>query len=331
MPRREHQKARILVLLRYLLKYTDQDHPVSAERIREALSREGIPADRKTIYRDIGLLNELGYDIACSRRRPRGFYAGGRDFQPAELKILVDAVQCGKFLTERKSRELIGKLETLTSLHEARSLRRQVFVGRRIKSMNESIYYNVDAVHSAIASGRSVTFRYFDWDLGHRRAYRRGGALYEVSPWALLWEDETYYLVGFDHRSGGRRSYRVDRMDRIGVTDVPRKGAELFRDFDPAGYSRTVFGMFGGDPVRIRMSFPNRMANLVFDRFGRDLMLFPDREGERFSCSADVVPSPQFYGRAAGLGPEARLLSPEPVVREFRESLRAILRCYGTG
>ncbi len=328
MARSSNQKLKCLYLLHFLLSHTDDEHTVTISDMVEELGSHGIRAERKSLYDDLEALRQFGLDVNYRKSPTAGYFVGSRRFQLAELKILVDAVQCSKFITQKKSAELIKKLEQEVSLYEARALRRQVFVQSRVKTMNESIYYNVDALQSAIGNGREITFRYFDWDLRGEKSYRRGGERYRLSPFALLWEEEKYYLVGYDDTLRDLRHFRVDKMERITETEEPAKGRELFRSFDPALYSRKMFGMFGGDPVSVRLRFPERMANLVFDRFGRELILTPLPEEQAFLCSPEVVPSPQFFGWLAGLGPEVRLLSPEPVVRDYTGFLREILSRY---
>ena len=246
MARSANQKLKCLYLRQFLLQNTDEEHPATIPQMVEYLARHDIPAERKSLYDDIDALRQWGLDVEYRKAQNGGYYVASRDFQLPELKLLVDAVQSSKFLSLRKSNELISKLEKLASRYEAQALRRQVYVTHRVKNMNESIYYNVDALHSAIAAGSRITFRYFDWDTTGKKSYRHGGKRYQVSPWALLWDDENYYLVGYDAEHGERRHYRVDKMESITQTGEKRLGQALFAGFDPAEYSRKVFGMYGG-------------------------------------------------------------------------------------
>ena len=202
MPRFANQKLKCLYLVDFLLQNSDEQHAVTVAQMAEYLAQRGISAERKSLYSDLEALRQWGLDVEYRKSPDSGYYVASRRFQLPELKLLVDAVQSSKFLSLRKSSELITKLETLASRYEAQALRRQVYVTHRIKNMNESIYYNVDALHGAIAAGSRITFRYFDWDLRGKKKYRRGGQRYEVSPWALLWDDENYYLVGYDSDAG---------------------------------------------------------------------------------------------------------------------------------
>lgn len=327
MSRSGNQKLKSLLLMNYLLQNTDEDHTVTVAQMVEYLDQNGIAAERKGIYNDLETLRQWGLDIEYRKTPTNGYYVASREFQLPELKLLVDAVQSSKFLSLRKSNELIAKLEKLASRYQAQELRRQVYVAHRIKTMNESIYYNVDALHSAIAAGSRITFKYFDWDATGKKRHRHGGALYQVSPWALLWDDENYYLVGYDSEHKERRHYRVDKMESITQTGEKRLGQLEFKDFDPAAYARKVFGMYSGDPVSVRLRFAPDMVNVVYDRFGRDQMLIPVADG-RFEINADIVPSPQFYAWLTGLGQNVTILSPASVVEGFRGHLQSVLQQY---
>lgn len=327
MARSSNQKLKCLYLRQFLLENTDEAHPVTVSQMIDYLARHDIAAERKSIYDDIDGLRSYGLDIEYRKAQDGGYFIANREFQLPELKLLVDAVQSSKFLSLRKSNELIAKLEKLASRHEAQALRRQVYVTHRIKNMNESIYYNVDALHSAIAAGSRITFRYFDWDMNGKKKYRHEGKRYRISPWALLWDDENYYLVGYDAEHAERRHYRVDKMESITQTGEERLGKELFAGFDPAAYSRKVFGMYGGEPQKVTLRFESSMSNIVFDRFGRELILTPDREGG-FTVTVEVVPSPQFFAWLTGLGAPVKILSPQPIVQQFCDYLQSVLDAY---
>ena len=327
MARSANQKLKCLYLRQFLLENTDEAHPVTVSQMIDYLARHDIAAERKSIYDDIDGLRSYGLDIEYRKAQDGGYFIANREFQLPELKLLVDAVQSSKFLSLRKSNELIAKLEKLASRHEAQALRRQVYVTHRIKNMNESIYYNVDALHSAIAAGSRITFRYFDWDMNGKKKYRHEGKRYRISPWALLWDDENYYLVGYDAEHAERRHYRVDKMESITQTGEERLGKELFAGFDPAAYSRKVFGMYGGEPQKVTLRFESAMSNIVFDRFGRELILTPDREGG-FTVTVEVVPSPQFFAWLTGLGAPVKILSPQPIVQQFCDYLQSVLDAY---
>ena len=328
MPRSSQQKLKILYVMDYLLQFTDEAHPATLAQIAAHLSGLGINAERKSLYDDMEALRAYGLDVVCTGSgRTSGYYVAARDFELAELKLLVDSVQASKFITHKKTAALIKKLERLASVHEAYALQRQVYVAGRIKTMNESIYYNVDALHAAISAGTKIRFRYFDLDVSKVRRFRRDGAFYVVSPYALTWDSENYYLVAYESESATIRHYRVDKMTAIARLDAPRDGAEVFRALDMAAYSRKVFGMFSGTEEPVRMRFDARMVGAVLDRLGSDTMLIPDGDGH-FTVTASVVPSPQFYSWVFGFGDLAQILAPAPVVAGMERQLREVMNCY---
>lgn len=321
------QKLRVLYVMQILLKYSDEEHPVSQAEISERLHAYGIQVDRKSIYDDIKVLNEFGLEIENRRSKPSGFYVAERSFELPELKLLVDAVQSSKFITAKKSNELIRKLEELASVHEAKALQRQVFVGNRIKTMNESIYYNVDKIYQAISQNRLIRFHYYEWTPQKEMHLRRNGKAYEISPWGLSWDDENYYMVGYDSDAEMIKHFRVDKMLDINIIDQPRRGKERFEKFDLANYAKKVFGMFSGDERTVKMLCENNLAGAMIDRFGRDVMMHPSDE-RHFIVSAAVNVSPQFFGWLVALGKGVVIESPEDVKEEFKEWVGEVMREY---
>ena len=323
MPRVEGQKGKILLLLRILERYSDEEHLISVPRILELLEAQGVPAERKSVYSDIETLQQLGYDIVQQRGRSGGYYLASRQFQLPELKLLADAVQASRFITRKKSDQLIRTLAQFASDWQAADLKRQVFASSRIKTMNESIYYNVDALHRAIAEDKQVRFVYQEWDLNKRKVARRGGSAYEVSPWALLWEDENYYLVAWAEGQG-LRHYRVDKMASITLLDAPRQGAA---DYDPKkmqDYAKPMFQMYGGPVKRVQLACDNSMIGPMLDRFGTDVTVVPQPDGATFHLYADVAVSPTFFGWVCGFSGKVRIVAPAEVKAEFGEALRAL-------
>ena len=328
MARSANQKLKLLYLMRYLMRNSDENHPVTVRQMGEYLRGQGISAERKSLYDDIEELQQFGLDIIQVKDGNfYGYYVGSRDFELPELKLLVDSVQSSKFITHKKTRSLIEKIERLGSVHEADQLRRQVFVANRIKTMNESIYYNVDEIHTGIAQDRKIRFRYFDYTVAKERQFRHDGAFYEVSPYALTWDDENYYLVAYDSAAGKIKHFRVDKMVDIMAADLPRDGKEAYAALDMAVYSRKLFGMFSGQERRVRMRFDNRLVGAVLDRLGRDVSLIPDGE-THFFVSADVVVSPQFFAWVYGFGAMAQIIGPADVVEQMRGQLADVARLY---
>lgn len=320
MSKSEKQKGKLLLLLDYLRSESDEDHPVTTQALVDYLRTQGVNAERKSVYSDLTALSDHGYDIQRIPGRNGGVYLGSRDFELAELKLLVDAVQASRFITKKKSDALIAKLEGLTSRHQATQLQRQVFVGGRVKSMNESAYYSVDAIHTAISCHKTVSFHYFDLDRSKEKVYRRGGAMYRVKPYCLVWDNANYYLVGCAEDGEETRHYRVDKMDSVTVTG---ERADVPPNFDPGAYVGRYFSMFSGRAARVRLGCQEAAAGVILDRFGRDVMLVPREDG--FTVTLDVVVSPQFWGWLAALSGLAKPEAPEWVVEEYRAYLRGLL------
>lgn len=280
MAKSPNQRLKLLYLMKVLLEETDDAHHIALPDLIQSLARYGISAERKSIYADIEALRQFGLDVEFQKGTDGGYYIANRMFQLPELKLLVDSVQASKFITHRKSLELIRKIESLASIYEARQLHRQVYVANRVKTMNESIYYNVDKLHEAIGAGKKITFRYFEYTVKKEKRYRRNGMRYQISPFALTWDNENYYMLGYDSEAGIMKHYRVDKMEGITVTHESRDGAAQFACLDMAVYSQRVFSMYGGEDTLVRLCFAEHLIGVVMDRFGKDVHVFPSSIGE---------------------------------------------------
>ncbi len=326
MPRTYNQKLKLLYLRDFLLKNSDEDHAVTIQDMIDMLAQHEIRAERKSLYDDLKLLGPDGYgmDIIHSGKY---YKVVSRDFELQEVKLLVDMVQSSNFITSRKTSSLIAKLETLCSRFQGAGLQRTVFVRNRVKNMDESVYLNVDALSEAIAGDRQISFQYFSYNTAKERVLRHGGRVHTVSPFALIWVDQNYYLLAWYAEAGELRHYRVDRMTHIRALRKRREGREAFAATDMATYTTKVFSMFTGDTTRVHLRFADRLTDPVLDRFGTDVILVPDGEG-RFTVMLEVVVSPQFYAWLTGFGKEAEILGP-PAVREgFRNHLAGVLKQY---
>lgn len=332
MPKSYGNKLRLLYVLDILRKKSDVEHPVSVPDILVELDKLGISVERKAVYDDIEALREFGYEIEQKRGKNAGYYIESRDFELSELKLLVDAVQSSKFISADRSRELIAKLTALAGAEDAKQLERQVFVANRVKTSDAAALANIDAIHSAIARNRRVEFYYTDWAVdfagGERFVRERRGERRSVSPVALVWDDENYYLVAYSSEHGARRHYRVDKMERVEVGSSPRDPKGEYTSFDPGAYSRQMFGMFRGESRRVQLRFRNDFAGVAVDRLGREAQVSPgDREGW-FNLSCEVGVSPQFFAWIVGLEGGAELLGPKGVRDEFRKFIgRAAESC----
>lgn len=329
MPKGKNQKFKLYCLAQIMLEQTDEEHYISMPEIIEALAAYDITADRKSLYQDLRDLEKLGIEVEGEATGNRYHYhVISRFFELPELKLLVDAIQSSKFITERKSNALIKKLERLVSKYEAQKLQRQVYVSGRIKTMNESIYYTVDAIHNAISENRKIKFQYYQWNLKKEMELRHNGAWYHISPWGLSWDDENYYLVGFDSEAGLIKHYRVDKMLHISMSEEKREGSEYFTKLDMAEYAKKSFGMYGGEEQTVKLLVDNSLAGVVIDRFGKDVMMIPT-DGDRFTVSVNVRVSRQFMGWVFSLGEKVKIIGPDLVVEQMREEVSRLVRQYG--
>lgn len=327
MPKSPNQKLKLLYLTQILLQCTDEKHPMTVAEMISALASNDISAERKSIYDDLEALRTFGLDVVQVKGKSTGYYIGSRDFELPELKLLVDSVQSSKFITEKKTLSLIKKIESLASAYDAQLLQRQVYVRGRVKSMNESVYYNVDEISGAINADRAIRFKYFEYTVNKERRFRKDGELYEVSPFALMWDDENYYLLAWDDSARMLKHYRVDKMTGISMTDIPRKGKEAFEKIDMSSYSGHVFGMFTGAEQYIKLKFASHLVGAVIDRFGKDVMIIPEGE-DHFTVSVPVAVSPQFFGWVFGFGGEVEILSPAAVREEMHQKLCCVTQLY---
>lgn len=328
MAKSSNQKLKLLYLMKIMLEKTDEEHGLTTAQIIESLNAYDVGAERKSIYDDIEALRCYGIDIIQTRNgRNTDYRVVSRDFEMPELKLLVDAVQSSKFITRKKSDELIKKIEGFASIHEAHGLHRQVFVANRIKTMNESIYLTVDKIHSAITLNRKITFQYFEWSHKKEKILRHDGAFYCVSPWALTWDDENYYLIAYDSSAGKIKHYRVDKMLKISVTEDAREGKEFFEDFDMAIYSKKTFGMFGGREETVKLRCKNSLANIIIDRFGTETIMSV-ADSEHFDITVKVAVSPVFLTWLMNFGADIKIISPQSVIEDFKALALKCLEQY---
>lgn len=324
MPRSTNQKQKMLLILDYLQKHTDETHDATTPQLIDYLAANGIKAERKSIYNDIQTLTDFGYDIVRGPGPHDGYQLLSRDFELAEVKLLVDLVQSSKFITTRKSRELISKLQHFVSENDARKLQRQVVVTDRNKTLNENIYYSVDVIYSAIANNRQIHFQYFDWDVHKQMIPRKDGAIYEVSPWLLTWDDENYYLVAYDSAAACMKHYRVDKMLHIELSESPRAGRDLFEQIDVASYSKKTFGMFAGEEETIQLLCDNSLIGVIVDRFGSDVALRPYDDTHALA-RMNIAVSPQFFGWLAGLSGRVTIYAPQSLAISYKDYLQRLL------
>ncbi len=327
MSRGNNQKFKFTYLMKIMLERTDDEHGLTMSQIMDELERYEVTAERKSIYADFADMTErFGIEIIKEQiGRETYYHVGARQFELAEVKLLIDAIQSSKFITQTKSRELIAKVKSFVSEHQARQLQRQVYISDRVKAMNESVYYNVDDIYTAINENRQIRFKYYKWSIDKKLVPRNNGDWFVVSPWALTWDDENYYLIAYDGWDGKIKHYRVDKMMRISLKDEKREGRDLFKGFDMATYSKSTFGMYRGTKTRVTIRFANPMCGVFIDRFGKDIT-FHRIDENRSELSVDVNVSPQFFGWIFSLGPDVQVVGPEEVVEEMKKAAEAFLK-----
>ncbi len=319
------QKLKLMYLAKILMEKTDEEHTMTVPQMIEELSKVGISAERKSIYDDLEQLQLFGLDICSRKSRTTDYYVASREFELPELKLLVDSVQSAKFITRKKSMDLISKIEKLTSHENARKLHRQVFVTNRVKTLNEQIYYNVDKIHDAIIANRQIRFKYFNINLKKEKEYRKDGGFYTESPVALSWDDENYYMITYKAKYDSYTHYRVDKMEMIQQTEDERVMSE--KPFDLSAYSKTMFQMYGGEETEVSVEFHNSLVGVVYDRFGMDIPV-AKTDDEHFVCRIRVAVSPQFLSWIMSFGNKAKILSPRNVVDEICALADAVKENY---
>ena len=328
MARSAHQKLKLLYLAKILQEETDDTHGLTTPELIKRLKSYGIDADRKCLYDDLFQLEQYGMDIYREKVGPRVFYhCAAREFELAELRMIIDAICSSKFITARKSKELIEKLEKMVSIYDARLMDREVIVSGRVKSMNESILYTVDAIQNAIANNHRIRFQYFRWNVKGEMELQHDGKVYEVSPWTLVWDDENYYLIGYEKAEDKIKHFRVDKMLKTEETDLKRQGVTKYKKEDKEMYSKKHFRMFGGTEEHVTLLCENKLANVIIDQFGRGTRLNLVDENH-FVVEVDVIVSDQFLGWVIALGDGVKITGPEEVVGRMKEIVARMRKQY---
>ncbi len=323
-----NQKLKLLYIVKILEKNTDENHPMSTQKLIEELAKCDISAERKSIYDDINQLVDFGYDIETNKSRTNGgYYIASRHFEISELKLLVDSIQASRFITLKKSRELIGKLESMVSVYDEASLKRDVFVQNRIKTDNESVYYVVNDIYTAIQNNHQISFLYMEWNIKKEKEARRDKKRYLISPFALTIKDENYYLIAYDSTDEKIKHYRVDKIKDVKIEEAKRQGHGMFDKFDVAKYANKSFGMFGGTDETVSLQFPKEYVGIVIDRFGTDIDI-RQIDDKYASARVEVTVSNQFFGWITSIGDSVTILSPNNVKKQYIDYLSSIINKY---
>lgn len=334
MPKNPKQKQKLLYIMKFFMEKTDDEYGVTVADIIDYLDDYGITAERKSIYNDIECLRDFGLDIVKTKVGKISLFSlVSRDFTLEEIKLLIDAVQSSKFITLKKSRDLIRKIETLTSENQAKELHRQVIVANRVKNSNEEIYRNIDCISRAINKRRKISFYYNQWAVargGARKIVkvrRHDGRRYLLTPKALTWDDENYYLIAYDKEADKLKHFRVDKMESISVEEERADSSKAVDKFDLAVYAKQVFGMYGGETINVKLRFDDSLIGVVIDRFSDRVFIQPHADGT-FTMSTEVMLSPQFFGWLFSFGDKVKIISPKSAKTEFHSYLERVKAVY---
>lgn len=312
-----NQKCKLLYILKFLYEESDELHPISTAEMIEKLSGVGIGAERKSIYDDINQLNDFGFDICINHSRVNGgYYIGTRQFEVSELKLLVDSVLASRFISLKKSRELIEKLEKTLSVSERTALKRNVYVQNRVKTDNDSIYYVINDIYCAMQNNSKISFLYMDWNINKKKTARKDGARYVISPYALTIKEENYYLIAYDDKAEMIKHYRVDKIKDVQFLDESRAGNDIFKLFDVAEYTDKNFGMFSGEEEIVSLRFRESFCGIIFDRFGTEIFVRKENDGY-VVARVNVNVSKQFYGWISSLGGDVEIVAPDKIRKEY--------------
>lgn len=322
------QKQKLLTMKQYFEQKTDDEHSITGNRLIEILAQYGIKAERKTIYDDIKTLCDSGMDIEITKDgHSNAYYLGARTFQDEELFVLVDAIASCRFLTKKKSQELIAKIQGLTSEYKAKQLKRDVFVNNRSKAMNESVYYNLNKVQEGIFEKRTISFQYYDYNFNKKKILKHDGEIYTVSPFVTVWEEDNYYLVCYCNKHEKICRYRIDRMANVKV-NPGEKRRELNADEKLAvTNNQSLYSMYGGEERTVTIQFARHLLATVIDRFGEKVICHQDSD-DTFYINTEVQISPTFWGWLFKFGKEAKVLAPQDVVEMAKQQLDDIRRSY---
>ncbi len=319
MPHVGGQKYKILNEYQILMNESDENHQINAIEMTRRLKARGIAAERKTVYKDMDTLMEAGIDVV---KGAKGYYIASRIFELAELKLLVDAVGASKFISQKKTKELVDKISSMASIDDAAQLQRQVVVPEKRVKGNEKIFYTIDVIYQCLDDNKKMSFKYQDWTLTKELKPRHGGKVYRVSPAFLLRNDENYYLVAYDEDALDIRHYRVDKMISAEELSEERNGIDVINNLNPHEYARQHISMFAGDERTVTIRFEQRLIGVVLDKFGSEIDVRADGD-THLKARISVAVSPQLYGWLTGIG--ATICFPEEESQKFKEYLEGII------
>ena len=327
MKQEKANKIKLVKIWEILSQETDENNPMGTQTLLKRLKELGIDCTRKTLYADINVLNEFGYEILCTRGVSNMYYVVDRKFDMPELRILIDAVQAASFITSKKTKELVDKIAHLSGSRSAEVLKSNVVEFNTAKSTNESIYYAVNEIALAIKDGKQVEFLYFDKDVNKKRIYRKNGAKYLVSPVATIFSNDKYYLVCYDDKHKDISHYRIDRMSEVRMTEISVNSIVYTKQLDLKKHKGQVFDMFTGKPEKVRFLADKSLIDVISDKFGEQIKLF-SAPNDKISFTADVQVSKTFLAWCVGFGKDLKVMAPDNVVKQLKEYTTELFEHY---
>lgn len=319
-------RLRLLKIWEMLLRESDEEHPLSTVEMIDRLRSMGISCDRRTLYADIKLLQEEGYDISVNRKKVNEYYLGERQFSVPELHFLIDAVQGATFIPEQQSEILIRKIAKLAGSRAGEVIKSNTVAFNTTKHSNHAIFYIINEIAYAIENKKKLEYYYFDYDERHRKVYRRDKERYCVDPYATIFSDDNYYLLCFDDRHEGMAHYRIDRMEQVTATETPMSGRDGVTQAEIVRHKKEVFHMFKGEPQQVVIRIDRSLLDVMYDKFGENLYVW--KIGDQFEFSVNVQVSVTFFAWCCSFGDRLKLISPFPTVERLKEYIRSLAQCY---
>ncbi len=285
-------KANILCVLKILQDHTDESHILNARQIQEKLKAlYGKKADRRTVYSAVDGLLSMGYDISTFEENGSGYYLRERDFDTADVRLLIDAVRGFEFISQKQTDELVKKLQNLLPEHERKRYAASNIFRSDKKTPNSQVILNIELLDEAINERKKISFSYTDYDYNKKLVPRRSEP-YVASPFAMLAESEHYYLVMIKDGHTDPSFYRIDLMRDIRILDeditISRQDAQL------DSVKKVVYA-HAGKPEQIRLRCDKEALRYCLERFGLDIMIIPLKDGKTFEAVFNASPEGILY------------------------------------
>lgn len=319
------EKSKLLYILKYLWLQTDDEHPAATADIVAGVFEYGVTVNRHSIPAIVAQLQEFGIDVIDTKGSPNRYFIGERNLELPEVKLLIDAVQSSRFISAKKSDELVDKLNMMVSFHQAEGLNRHLYVEGRVKADNKSLYYTVDRIHEAINNGTKIKFQYIEYTASKKKVHKHNGYVYVFSPYAVLWHNDCYYVLGYSEKHKAITKFRVDRIDKTESTEL--QSVKKPKGFDPVVYLKNIFSMYDGEMQNIRLKCNKDMMKVIIDRFGKDVSTVPCEDG-CFMADVKISVSPTFFGWLFGFGNKICIISPQNIIDDYTAAAKKILDTY---